>query len=1184
MFAVPCPRTALDLPPSFRIFVRMKRKTVKKLIFIPLGSLVLLLGLVIGAAALLLTPKRLTPMVTDLCDRYLDAQVRFDTVSVALFRDFPYVTLQLHGAEVVSHAFDRLPDSVRVTLPAEADTLARIGRLAVSLNPWKLASGRADIRRIALEAAHLHAFVAPDSTANWEIYRADTTAREEADTTDGAAFEIDIERISVRKGLHLVYDSRPDSIAGTVYLRSFFVRGQLSTDLFRNEIRRLRLRECTAEMSLGGQSAGLRIDSLTADGGRREGLRIGLDARTIRFDDFDGLDSLQLRTALRFDGPDRRELNVSHFDLRLNDILVTAAGQAIFRGDSIVTAIGVQSPRLPIAGLLQLIPTSVMPLARDYETDLAAALDLRIDGPWNPATGALPDITADYRMPAGYLFYVKDRNGSRIDTLALDATLRFRPRHPDSTGVELREFKVSGIGMRLEAHGDLDRLTGDAGFNGAVKGDLSLDYLSRHFPAPDGSTFGGRIAMDLHGRARLSQLDLGRIGAARIGGHLTMDGLSVVMPNRQFRLTVDGGRFGMGTGLAASDSLIAAGTEAIGATLSLDTIDMDMGRDLCVKGQKIKIHATTATKNLVRDTTAVHPSQGTLAAAGLRIVLNDSTTVIGRRLDSQWSILPARDNPKIPQLAFRIEARRLSLRQPAGRFSVTRGSVALDATLNRPDTARLQRRAHRLDSLQRLYPGVPRDSLFAHARKLRGRKAQPADEFAESDIDMRVSSEIGNALRRWQLNGAIRARSGRIVTPYFPLPTTLRDIDIAFNTNEIRLNRTFVKAGESQAVLTGEISGLRRAMLGGGRIRGDLEVAADTLNLNEIIRVANAGSTLVAQGGVSETESDDQLEERILQSADTTAAGALLVIPSNIDMRFDLTIRRGMYANLQLDSLSGEVIARNRVLQLSDLTMRSNAGNLRMTGLYSTRTPKDIQAGFDLEMEQMQVARLIELIPSIDTLMPMLRSFSGVVDCQLAATARIDSAMNILLPTVDAACHISGDSLVLLDGETFTEISKMLMFKNKKRNLIDHISAEFLVRDSQIEIFPFVIEIDRYRAAVSGVHKMDMTFNYHISVLKSPIPFRLGVDIFGNLDDFDFKITRARYKDSNLPTRVAIIETTRVNLRNYIRDVFVRGARSTSDSSLRITPETAAPTEILPPADSLSAADSAALKTFEQKD
>ena len=90
-------------------------------------------------------------------------------------------------------------------------------------------------------------------------------------------------------------------------------------------------------------------------------------------------------------------------------------------------------------------------------------------------------------------------------------------------------------------------------------------------------------------------------------------------------------------------------------------------------------------------------------------------------------------------------------------------------------------------------------------------------------------------------------------------------------------------------------------------------------------------------------------------------------------------------------------------------------------------------------------------------MLPMLRSFEGVVDCQLAVAAALDSSMNFLMPTVNAACRIHGENMVLLDGETFTEISKMLHFKNKKRNMIDKISVEMLVRDNQIEIFPFVI-------------------------------------------------------------------------------------------------------------------------------
>ena len=48
---------------------------------------------------------------------------------------------------------------------------------------------------------------------------------------------------------------------------------------------------------------------------------------------------------------------------------------------------------------------------------------------------------------------------------------------------------------------------------------------------------------------------------------------------------------------------------------------------------------------------------------------------------------------------------------------------------------------------------------------------------------------------------------------------------------------------------------------------------------------------------------------------------------------------------------------------------------------------------------------------------------------------------------------------------------------------------------------------------------MDMTFDYHLSVLKSPVPFKLGIDIKGNLDDFKFKIVKCKYKDFLKPAK-----------------------------------------------------------------
>ena len=64
-----------------------------------------------------------------------------------------------------------------------------------------------------------------------------------------------------------------------------------------------------------------------------------------------------------------------------------------------------------------------------------------------------------------------------------------------------------------------------------------------------------------------------------------------------------------------------------------------------------------------------------------------------------------------------------------------------------------------------------------------------------------------------------------------------------------------------------------------------------------------------------------------------------------------------------------------------------------------------------------------------------------------------------------------------------------------------------------------------------------MSFDYHISILKSPLPFKAGLNISGTLDDMKFRIGKAKYKDDFMPSRRSKIDTTKINLQNNIRDM-----------------------------------------------
>ena len=124
-----------------------------------------------------------------------------------------------------------------------------------------------------------------------------------------------------------------------------------------------------------------------------------------------------------------------------------------------------------------------------------------------------------------------------------------------------------------------------------------------------------------------------------------------------------------------------------------------------------------------------------------------------------------------------------------------------------------------------------------------------------------------------------------------------------------------------------------------------------------------------------------------------------------------------------------------------------------------------------------------------------------------------------------------------MDGETFAEIAKMMKFKNRERNLVDSISVELSIKDNKIEVYPFMMVMDRYSTAISGKQDMDMNLDYHISVIKSPLPLRLGIDITGNIDDFKIRPGKVLYKSANLPVYTKFIDSTRVNLREYIYNI-----------------------------------------------
>jgi len=1015
-----------------------------------------------------------------------------------------------------------------------------------------------------------------------------------------AAFSLDTANIDATGEQHnvnlksaaLTYNSAKDTTSLRAAIGGLFLRGNIVTaDMEKLDIGRVVLSgvKVNADVGSGKTVAALSLDTAAVDAverWREYNLKInGIATATVDKENYCSELPLKLNGGLKLDLTNNKFFGFKNFGLMIADLPeIKLNGDITLSEKELVSDLKCKIAAMPIQSVLNLIPIGIPDEVRKIQTDIKFDLNTVAKGSYKfNKKGRLPTIDVDLKIPGGSLVY--KGLDSKIDDISIDASLHYNTSSPKKTGLKIKHIGIEAAAAKINGNIDVTNLLDDPDVALNLDGKVDLREAIKFAPDSLGITARGNVSFNAKGSFRASRLGLADLAKNDLIVKLNADKVRVRIPKDTISVLVERTAAELNTTTTRTSRRTGEVSRRLTFDFKSDTARVRLPNREIVAISQIDLSLRSSDAIITGDTSGVIPMGGTVTANTIEYSDVDSNTMSLREVKSNVRIRPSQQNRTLPTIRFDIETKQFRMLSAGNRFGIRDASIALTATENDSATAaQSTRRAmtpKQLDSLQKVYPRIPRDSLQAHARAVR-RASRAADDLAGDDIDMR-NTELGAMMRKWTVDGEVKSRSGRIVSPYFPLRTRFSNIDIAFTTNDVTMRNITVKCGESQINLTGKIDGIQRALSRGRGLTVGAVLKADTLNINELLTAASNGSAYSESSdehkkSLADAKDEDQLEEMIQKANDEggeKGQPSLIVVPSNVSVDVKLDVSNGKYSNINIEKLTGALVSRDRCLQLKDIAVETDVGKIGLTALYATRSKKDVTFGADLEFKNIQVERFIQIIPSIDSLLPMLSSFRGIVNTQLTATSSMDSAMNIIMPSLNAACRISGQNMVLLDGETFSEIAKTLRFKNRKENLVDSISVEVLLRDSKMEIFPFIMQVDRYRLGIGGTHNLDMTFQYHISVLKSPLMIPLGINLSGNLDKIKFGVGKARYKDTNKQAYVTVIDDARLNLRTQIDNFIQQGVDAARFSQFNAP--AVASSLIEGDAGTLSAADSLAL-------
>lgn len=1124
----------------------MKRLIVR-IFFILLWTvmaLVLTVTAVMICSVRLLRPETLTPIVEKIANDLLDAEVSVGRVKLAFDPSFPTLRLEVDSLTVVS---DALKASDRSGLPAYADTLLTLDAFSGDVDVLALMTkGKIAVGDVEIVRPEVNIVFDREGRANFDIYKA------AEDTTSSEIPQFSIRHFTFTDPKEIRYFNEADSAGATV----------------------LRLNEAIVEGNASDRY------SITI-----EGDLYGPMAEMLSLDNV----SLGVGGTVRWN-QEKKEL-IALEDFTVHGAFLSAGfdTELVFGRTLTVRSAKMRVEPFALTDALAILPEDRL---REYRlvdpfftTDATVSLEAVLDRPFCVTTDFIPYATVNLLVPTCSMRYGK----ADIKALEFDGQMILRGLQVDSTVVDIRRFHISGPATTMNLTAEMSQMLSDPRFSASLNGNMNLrrlpPVLTRFIPG----FLSGRLRFNLEAKGNSSMFAMGQFHKLVVEGDIDGNDIYYVSGDTAQMAEMDGlcMRFN-----SRVNAMSGSKSPTLGAKISVDTATVLLG-GINMTGSALELAAGVENKRRSADTTLVVPLGGALKIGNLNIIsVADSAGVRLRNLAGTASVQRFEGEKRLPVISADLELGSVFAGTRDTRFMMR--DAALHAKTYK-DPVKARRRAamkHTADSIRKLHPDLTPDSVMRLAiEKHRGNRSgrrRIGTQLTQNDnevIDWAVSGGLRRYLLDWELEGELTTRRARLMTPFFPLRTRLSNLDINFSTDTIVMRGVRCRVGRTDLSADGLVSNIKRALTsrrGNNTLKVDLVLESDTVDINQLATAAFAGSAYaerVAAGDhtMNMTGSEDDMEAAIekMSAENADSVGAIL-IPTNVEGNFELAAKNVLYDNFTFHNFKSDILVYDGAVNLHDLTATSDAGNVALSALYSAPKASEIQFGVGLQLEGFRIDRFLHLIPAVDSIMPIVRDFSGIINADIAATMDVDSAMNMVLPTLDAAVRLSGDSLAFINPETYATLGKWLRFRNRADNKIKHASVEMLVRDNMLQLFPFSFDIDRYRLGILGYNDLAMNFNYHISVLKSPLPFKFGVNIKGNPDKYKIRLGGAKYKENMALGNSDMVDTVRVNLVGQIENVFRRGVRNSKFATINATAPDSR--QMLDDADKpFTAADSAAL-------
>lgn len=404
---------------------------------------------------------------------------------------------------------------------------------------------------------------------------------------------------------------------------------------------------------------------------------------------------------------------------------------------------------------------------------------------------------------------------------------------------------------------------------------------------------------------------------------------------------------------------------------------------------------------------------------------------------------------------------------------------------------------------------------------------------------VRLDSTQRNLIKQYNPQFNATTHNVLLYMPKMPEAVRLAELDLAYSPTLCNIKTAKARIGHSDIELYGTVSNLEDWLDNKAMLKGDLNLTSEYADVDQLMNMISG------IGSNADSLKSMRKEDAVPEEANP------FIVPRNVNVTLNTHIKRSIAFGNDLHDVAGALTVNDGRVVLDQMGFVCKAARMQLTALYRSPRPGNLFAAIDFHLLDIQIDELLNMIPAVDTLVPMLSAFDGKANFHLAGESYLDAFYRPKMSSLKGAAAISGQDLVVMDNSDLSTIAKLMRFKSWRdkdnKIKIDSMSVEMNCMDVghgiEIEVLPFLLSMGSYQICISGVQQFDKDCVYHLELLKNPLLARVGVDVKGSLAKPKISLGKVRYADLFRPKYQGVADKKAMEIKNKIRQALEANVR-----------------------------------------